>query len=78
VIGLTVLTTSPDQLPGLERPPSMDILWIMFWIAIVSVVLAGLSWLAHRLSPMRERGAETEQQRLDEAEMLTHSKRPFM
>ncbi len=68
----------PDQLPGLERQPSMDIVWVAIWFSLVVGVLAGLSWLAHRLSPMRERGAETTQQRLDEAEVLTHSKRPFL
>jgi len=54
----------------------MDILWIVVTIAGIACV-AVLAAFISRAVGVGDRGGKTDQQRLDEAEMLTHSKRPF-
>jgi hypothetical protein len=54
----------------------MDLLWIVVTIAAITCVSV-LAGLVSRALGAGDRGAKTAQQRLDEAEMLTHSKRPF-
>ena len=55
----------------------MDILWIIVTFGAIAcvVVLAGI---VSRLVGTDKQGGKTAQQRLDEVEMLTHSKRPFL
>jgi hypothetical protein len=54
----------------------MDVLWIIVTIGAITCV-AVLAGLVSRAVGTSDRGAKTSQQRLDEAEMLTQSKRPF-
>ena len=54
----------------------MDIVWIIVPIVAIAVI----TWLTHSSARSlgKDRRVTSQRQRLDEAEMLTHSKRPFL